>query len=142
MTYAKMGDTVRVHYIGTLPDGTVFDTSEQREPLEFKVGEGKLIPGFEQALIGMQPGMAKTQTVPADMAYGPRMKELVREFNRDDLPTEFELEVGQQLQFQLPGDNTLAVTVIDVSGDTITLDANHPLAGEDLQFEIRLLEIV
>ena len=138
---AKDGDTVKVHYTGTLEDGTVFDTSVEREPLEFTLGEGTLILGFEEAVKGMQVGQSITVTIPAEEAYGPYRDELVLVIERDQLPEELEPEVGQQLPMQQTNNGTIVVIVIDVSETTITVDANHHLAGKDLTFEIELIEI-
>jgi peptidylprolyl isomerase len=139
---AKDGDTVKVHYTGTLEDGTVFDTSDQSEPLEFTIGEGMIIPGFEEAVTGMQVGDFKTVDVPAEQAYGPRDDNLVEEVDRDELPEDLEPEVGQQLQSMQEDGSIAMVTVIDVTDTAITIDLNHPLAGEDLTFEIELVEIM
>ncbi len=142
MSQAKKGDTVRVHYTGTLEDGTVFDTSINRDPLEFTIGEGRLIPGFEQAVVGMNPGESKTERISADQAYGPHLKELVMEVDKRQLPPGLSPEVGQQLQIRHDDGRTTPVTITEVTDTTITLDANHPLAGKDLIFHIQLLEIV
>ncbi len=139
---AKDGDTVKVHYTGTLKDGTVFDTSAEGEPLEFTIGEGMIIPGFEEAVIGMQVEDSKTVDIPAEEAYGPRDEDLVEEVSRDELPEDLEPEVGQQLQSMQEDGSVAMVTVIDVTDTAITIDLNHPLAGEDLTFEIELVEIV
>ena len=138
---AKDGDTVKVHYTGTLEDGTVFDTSVEREPLEFTLGEGTLISGFEEAVKGMQVGQSKTVTIPAEEAYGLHRDDLVLVIERDQIPEDLDLKVGQQLQMQQTNDKTIVVIVTDVSETTITVDANHPLAGKDLTFEIELVEI-
>ena len=138
---ANDGDTVRVHYTGTLADGTVFDTSREREPLEFTVGSGNIIPGFEEATRDMQVGQVKTVTIPAEKAYGPHSDEMVMVVLRDQLPDDLNPAIGQQLQMQSPDGRIAAVVVSDVSETTITLDANHPLAGQDLTFEIELVEI-
>lgn len=138
---ASDGDTVRVHYTGTLGDGTTFDTSVGNEPLEFTLGEGKMIPGFEKAVYGLQVGKSKTVTIPAAEAYGPYYDELVVVIEREQLSAGLEPEVGQQLQVQQTDGSTAVVIVTDVSEDTITVDANHPLAGKDLTFEIELVEI-
>ncbi len=142
MAQAKLGDIVKVHYTGKLEDGTVFDTSADRDPLQFKIGEGQIIPGFEQAVVGMNPGESKTIKVPRDEAYGPRREELVAVVDRNQLPAGFIPEVGQQLQSRQPDGQTIVVTVIDVSESSVTVDANHPLAGKDLTFDIQLVEIV
>jgi peptidylprolyl isomerase len=133
---AKTGDTVRVHYTGKLADGTVFDTSAGSEPLEFTLGEGKVIPGFEQAVTGMKVGEYKKVTIPVDEAYGQRQEDLIFEVGRDKLSPDIKPEVGMQLQ-----GSQGVVTIIKVSETTITLDANHPLAGQDLTFDIELVEI-
>jgi len=139
---AQLGDTVKVHYTGTLEDGTVFDSSIDREPLEFTIGEGKLIPGFEEAVVGMSQGESKTVEIPSDEAYGSYYEELVFVVERDQLPPDLQPEVGQQLQFQQEDGTIVTLTVIDVSELSVTLDANHPLAGKDLTFEIQLVEIL
>jgi peptidylprolyl isomerase len=141
-TMAKEGDTVKVHYTGTLEDGSVFDTSVEREPLQFTIGEGQLILGFEQGVIGMKLGESKTITIPADQAYGPYNEGLVGVVERDHLPAGVEPEVGQQLQTTQANGQIAVVTVINVSESTVTVDANHHLAGKDLTFEIQLVEII
>ncbi|MBL1176227.1 FKBP-type peptidyl-prolyl cis-trans isomerase [Pantanalinema sp. GBBB05] len=142
MTTAKQGDTVKVHYTGKLEDGTVFDSSSDRDPLEFTLGTGMIIPGFEQAVLGMSPGESKTQVIAPDMAYGPYLQEMVVVVDRAQIPDEIEPEVGQQLHIQHDSTGQLIPVVItDVSGSAVTLDANHPLAGEDLTFDIQLVEI-
>lgn len=137
---AKDGDTVQVHYTLKLEDGTVFETSIGGDPLQFTIGEGQLIPGFEQAVVGMSPGESKTVEIPADEAY-PYREELVLVVDRDKLPEDLQPEVGQQLQFQQEDGQIVILTVIDVSESSVTLDANPPLAGEDLTFDIELVEI-
>lgn len=139
---AKNGDTVKVHYTGRLEDGTVFDTSIGSEPLEFTLGQSQLIPGFEQAVIGMQVGESKTVTIPADEAYGPRRDDMVLEVDKDELPDDLEPEVGMYLQMNQGDGGMVVVTITEVSETTITIDANHPLAGQDLTFDIELVEIV
>lgn len=141
MAAAKLGDTVKVHYTGKLKDGSIFDASEDSEPLEFTIGKGEVIPGFEQAVIGMEPGELKTAEILAVDAYGPHFDELVLEVESAQLPEDLNPEVGQQLQVGQPSGRTITVIVTDVSDSGITLDANHPLAGEDLTFDIRLMEI-
>ena len=138
---ANDGDTVRVHYTGTLEDGTVFDTSREREPLEFTIGEGTIIPGFEQTVKSIQVGQTKTVTIPPDEAYGPHRDELILVIQRDQLPDGLNPAIGQQLQMQRTDGGTAVVVVSDVSETTITIDANHPLAGKGLTFEIELVEI-
>jgi peptidylprolyl isomerase len=141
MAQAKSGDTVTVHYTGTLDDGTVFDSSEGGEPLEFAIGAGNVIPGFEQAVIGMSPGDSKTATIPSDDAYGPYFEERVLVVERQQIPADLPVDVGSQLQIQQEGGMTIPVIVTDVTEAEVTLDANHPLAGEDLTFNIRLVAI-
>ncbi|MEB3828148.1 FKBP-type peptidyl-prolyl cis-trans isomerase [Phormidium sp. CCY1219] len=141
MSQAKQGDIVKVHYTGKLSDGTVFDSSTERGPLEFTLGEGQLIPGFEQAVIGMAPGEEKTEQIPADRAYGPRREDMVVQVERDRIPQNIPLEVGQRLQIQQAPDQVIPVTVTNISDSQVTLDANPPLAGQDLTFDIQLVEI-
>ena len=142
MAQAKDGDTVKVHYTGKLQDGTVFDSSVHHEPLEFTIGDGRLIPGFEQAVVGMNPGDKKTEVVPADLAYGPHRAELVLEVERDKIPPDINPEVGQQLQMSSRDGRSTTVVVSSISEQTVELDANHPLAGKDLVFDIELVEII
>ncbi len=142
MAEAKQGDTVRVHYTGMLDDGTVFDTSVNREPLQFTIGSGQVIPGFEEAVVGMNPGESRTATVPAGQAYGPHRDEMVLLVDRDQFPPDIEPEVGQQLQVHQAEGAPIIVTVTDVTDQNVTLDANHPLAGKDLTFDISLVDIV
>ena len=142
MPEAKKGDTVKVHYTGKLGDGTVFDTSADREPLEFTVGEGAVIPGFELAVIGLQPGESRETTIDADNAYGQRNGDLVTEVKREQLPQDLQVSVGQQLQVGMANGQNAIVLVTDISDASITIDANHPLAGQDLTFSIELVEIL
>ncbi len=142
MAQAKTGDTVKVHYTGKLDDGTVFDTSADREPLQFTIGQGQLIPDFEQAVVGMNPGESKTVQIPSDNAYGPHHEEMVMEVRRKEFPADLDPEVDQRLQVQQQDGQTFAVTVTAVSESSVTLDANHPLAGKDLTFDVQLTEIV
>ncbi len=137
----KDGNTVKVHYTGKLDDGTIFDTSVEREPLEFTIGTGQMIPGFEGAVRGMQVGQVKTVTIPAEEAYGPHNEDMVWVVERDKLPENLNPVVGQRLQRQQENGNTAVVVVTDVADTTITLDANHPLAGKALTFEIELVEM-
>ena len=141
MSEAKTGDTVTVQYTGTLEDGTVFDSSENREPLSFTIGSGDLIPGFEEAVVGMEPGDTRTATFGPEEAYGERSDELVFSIGRDKLPDSVEPEVGDRLEAKDPDGNKFAVSVAAVEEQTVTLDANHPLAGRDLTFEIELVAI-
>jgi peptidylprolyl isomerase len=139
---AKNGDTVQVNYTGKLADGTVFDSSIGREPLEFTLGNGQMIPGFEKAVLGMKVGEKKTVTIPADQAYGPHLDELVVEVPRDKLHSDAELAVGQILQTTAQNGQQIMFTITAISDNgTVTLDANHPLAGKDLTFEIELVKI-
>ncbi|MFC1961534.1 peptidylprolyl isomerase [Chloroflexota bacterium] len=138
---AKDGDTVSVHYTGTLGDGTVFDTSVGREPLEFTLGAGGMIPGFENAVSGMEVGQKKTVTIPAAEAYGEHSNDMMLVMEKDKVPEGLNPTVGQQLQMQDSSGRTFVVVVTEVTETTITIDANPPLAGKDLTFEIELVEI-
>ncbi len=142
MAEAKKGDAVKVFYTGRLEDGTVFDTSEGHEPLVFTLGCKEVILGFEQAVLGMQPGESKTVTLSVDKAYGPHRSEKVAEVDRKDVPENIELVVGNYLELTRDEGDTFEVLIADLTEKTVTLDANHPLAGQELTFEINLLEIV
>jgi FKBP-type peptidyl-prolyl cis-trans isomerase 2 len=142
MAQAKNGDTVTVHYTGRFADGTVFDTSVSGEPLEFTVGERQVIPGFEQAVQGMEVGHTKTVNIPSEDAYGDHDEDLVFQLEPDAFPTDLELEVGQQLQLDQPDGRVIHLRVAEITESMVTLDANHPLAGEDLTFELELVGIV
>lgn len=141
MEQAKMGDTVRVHYTGKLDDGTVFDTSQDREPLEFTIGSNNIIPGFERAVIGMRPGESKTEHIESDDAYGPHREDMVLEVDRDRFPADMAPEVGLSLQIRRSDGFVAPAVVSEINGDRVKLDANHPLAGRDLVFEIELVDI-
>ncbi len=142
MAQAKTGDTVSVHYTGVLNNGQVFDSSKTRnEPLEFTLGSGMVIPGFDAAVTGLSPGESVTKTIPTADAYGPYQEEMVAQIERQNIPADFELAVGQRLQMQVPNGEAMAVTITDIQGDMVTLDGNHPLAGQDLTFELELVEI-
>lgn len=141
MAQAKMGDTVQVHYTGKLTNGTVFDSSVNGDPLQFKLGEGQVIPGFENAVVGMEQGTEKTINIPPDNAYGQRRDDMVVMLNRQQFPPDITPEVGQQLQLQLGDGQVIPVRVADVSQAEVTVDANHPLAGETLIFDIQLVSI-
>jgi len=141
MTEVKSGDTVRIHYKGTLADGTVFDSSEGREPLEFTVGSGQIIPGLDKALPGMKAGEKKTVVAVADEAYGQPDPNARQAVPRDQIPADIPLEVGLMLEMRTPQGQSVPVTVAELTDDTVTLDANHRLAGHDLTFEIELVEI-
>ena len=138
---AGIGDTVTVHYTGRLIDGTVFETSVGSEPLELTLGQGQVIPGFEQAVIGMQVGESKTVTIPVDQAYGPRRDDMILEISRDELPDDLEPVVGMQLRMNQGDGGIIIVTITEVSETMIKIDANHPLTGQDLVFDIELVEI-
>lgn len=142
MAKAKDGDTVKVHYTGRLADGTVFDSSAEGEPLEFTIGENHVIAGFEDAVVGMDTGETKTVEIPPDEAYGPHHDELIFEVGREALPEGLEPEVGQFLQLRRPDGQIVAFTVTEVSDATVKLDANHPLAGQPLTFDVRLVEVI
>jgi peptidylprolyl isomerase len=142
MTQAQVGDMVKVHYTGRLTDGTTFDTSLERDPLEFTLGEGELIAGFEQAVLGMAAGESKTTTIPAAQAYGPHHAERVIDVERHHLPSDLQPEIGQRLEMTRPDGTTLTVMITTVTETQVTLDANHPLAGQDLIFDITLVEIL
>lgn len=141
MQQVKQGDKVKVHYHGRLTDGTTFDSSEGRTPLEFEVGSGAVIPGFDNGVMGMSVGDKKTINIPADEAYGQRVAELVMDFPKDRFPEEMEPEVGMQLMMNNGAGQQFPVVVVDVKDDTVTLDANHQLAGQDLVFDIELVDI-
>jgi peptidylprolyl isomerase len=141
MTPAKQGDTVSVHYTGKLVDGTIFDTSRSRQPLRFTIGQGKVIAGFEQAVVGMVAGDSKTATIPADQAYGPHRDDMIITMERSKLPEGLVPQVGQRLELTQMDDSTVLVTITDVGDTSMTLDANHPLSGKDLIFDIEVVEI-
>ncbi|MFD1157267.1 FKBP-type peptidyl-prolyl cis-trans isomerase [Roseovarius aestuarii] len=141
MTQVKAGDTVRIHYTGTLEDGSEFDSSSGREPLEFTVGSGQIIPGLDQAIPGMVVGDKKTVEVAADQAYGQPHENARQDVPRADIPDNIPLEIGIQLQMQAPDGQAIPVRVVAVTEDSVTLDANHPLAGKALTFAIELMSI-
>ena len=141
MMRAKDGDTVRVQYTGKLDDGSVFDSSVERETLQFTIGKGQVLHGVEQAVIGMRPQESKTVLVPAAEAYGPHRDEMTTEVQRSQFPDSVKLKVGQRLQIKQKNGQSIAVSVLDLSASTVTLDANHPLAGKDLTFDLQLVEI-
>jgi peptidylprolyl isomerase len=142
MEEAKSGDTVRVHYTGKLDDETAFQSSVGRDPLEFTIGQEGIIPALENAVVGMKAGDSKTVQVSAEEAFGPYREDLVRTIDRSEFAADLELTVGQRLNLSEAGGREIAVTVTDLSELSVTLDANHPLAGEDLVFDIELVEIV
>lgn len=141
MAQAKEGDEVQVHYTGKLEDGTVFDTSQDGEPLSFTIGENRVIPGFESAVVGMEPGDSKTTEIEPDQAYGEHRDDMVMELDRDQIPEDVEPDVGQQLQLRLENGQTVPVLITALGEETVTIDANHPLAGRTLIFEIELVDV-
>ena len=142
MAIAQNGNTVKVHYTGKLHDGTVFDSSIQRnEPLEFTLGQGNMIAGFEKAVLGMEVGQSKVADIPSNEAYGPKSTDMVIEVPKTDVPANISPEVGQQLAIKQNDGSTVPVTITEVTDKSIVLDGNHPLAGKDLIFEIELVEI-
>jgi peptidylprolyl isomerase len=141
MAQAKRGDTVKINFTGKLEDGTVFSSTANRKPLEFELGEGKIIPGVEKAVEGMNVGESKTVEVPPEQAYGQHRAELVEKVGRDRFPKDAQPKVGQRFEIPQQQGLPMAVRVVDVSESTVTLDANHPLAGRDLTFDLQLMEI-
>ena len=142
MPQAQNGDTVRVHYTGTLDNGHVFDTSDNRDPLEFTVGSGQVIPGFDQGVEGMEVGNSKTVTIEVEDAYGPRSDDMIVTVQHSQFPDDLTPEIGLQLELRRDDGSVLPAMIIDVTDDDVKIDANHPLAGERLTFEIELVEIV
>ena len=142
MTQAKNGDTVNVHYTGKFDDGEVFDTSKERDPLNFTIGEGRVIPGFEKAVIGMSAGESKTIRIPNEEAYGPAREDLKFNVEKSKFPENMEPQVGQFLEVHRDDGQIMAVMVAEISDQVVTLDANHPMAGKDLNFDIELVEII
>jgi peptidylprolyl isomerase len=141
LSKVKDGDTVKVHYTGSLEDGSVFDSSENKDPLEFTLGSGQLIPGFEKAVEGMAQGDKTKVTIPADEAYGQIREDLVISVPKNNLPEDVAPQVGMQLQLNQPNGQSVPVRITEILEEEVTLDANHPLAGEDLVFDIELVEI-
>ena len=141
MSTAKAGDSVRIHYTGTLNDGTTFDSSREREPLEFTIGSGQIISGLDAVMPGMTVGETKTVTIPCDEAYGQPDPDRIQEFPRADFPDHLTLEPGVVLQAQEASGNVVHFAVRKVTDEKVTLDANHPLAGQDLTFEVELVSI-
>ena len=141
MSKVENDSKVKVHYTGTLEDGTVFDSSREREPLEFTVGGGEMIKGFDAAVVGMAVGESKKFTIAAEDAYGERRDEMVFQVERSQLPEGMEPEVGQHLQTEAEGGHPVVLEIIAVEEAKVTLDGNHPLAGKDLNFDIELMEI-
>jgi FKBP-type peptidyl-prolyl cis-trans isomerase 2 len=142
MQQVKSGDTVKVHYHGKLTDGTTFDSSEGREPLEFEVGSGMVIKGFDDGVTGMKVGDKKTVNIPVDEAYGPKQSEMMVEFPINQFPPDLKPEVGMPLTMTTSQGHPVQVVITEVKAETVILDANHPLAGQDLVFDLELVEIV
>jgi peptidylprolyl isomerase len=142
MAQANSGDTVKITYTGKLNDGTVFDSSEGRDPLEFVIGENTIIPTLEASVIGMNIGDKATVEVTAENAYGPHQPDAIQTVERSMIPAEVELAIGAQLQATAPDGQVLVLTVASIEDTTVTLDGNHPLAGQDLTFDIELMEVV
>lgn len=141
MAQVQDGDTVKVHYTGRLSDGTVFDSSLERDPLQFQLGASQVIPGFEQAVVGLSPGEKVTTEIPAAAAYGDHMADRIVTVNREDLPPDYTPEVGHQLQSQQGDGRSIMAVINEVTDTLVKLDMNHPLAGKDLIFDIELVEI-
>ncbi|MBC7893224.1 MAG: peptidylprolyl isomerase [Sphingobacteriaceae bacterium] len=142
MAQAKSGDTVQVHYTGRLEDGSVFDSSDGRDPLEFQLGSGMVIPGFDQGLTGMTVGEKKTIHIPADEAYGPVNEEMILQIERAQIPPDLPLELGMQLNMHQDGNGQVVpVKVVEVTDESVTLDANHELAGKTLIFDLELVGV-
>lgn len=142
MAIAKQGDKVKVHYTGSLSDGTIFDSSNGKDPLEFSIGGGQVIPGFEKGAEGMEVGSKKTIQISKEEAYGDYRDDLIVNFAKDQIPSEINPEVGQQYQMMQENGQPIIVTVREISEDSVVLDANHPLAGQDLTFDLELVEIM
>jgi len=141
MSVATKGNTVKVHYTGKLQDGTVFDSSENREPLQFTLGDGNMIKGFDAAVHGMAVGEDKSITIPSAEAYGDKKDEMMVDIPKEQVPADIKPEVGMDLSIQNQNGQPMPVKVVHVDEEKITLDANHPLAGKDLIFDIKLVEI-
>lgn len=141
MSKAVQGSIVRVHYTGTLDDGEIFDSSKDRSPLQFIIGGGRLLKPFEDTVVGMAPGESRKVTIPPENAYGLHRKEMVMVVERDKLPSSIVPEVGMRLEIALDSRSNVMVEITDIKGKEITLDANHPLAGKTINFEIQLVEI-
>jgi len=141
MSQAKSGDAVKVHYTGKLTDGTVFDSSEGREPLAVELGAGQVIPGFEKGLMGMAVGETKTITIDPEEAYGQKREDLVVDVDKSNFPENIKPAIGERLQVKQPDGSVINVQITQIEGDKVTLDANHPLAGQTLVFDVELVEI-
>ena len=142
MTTAANGDIVRIHYSGRLIDGTEFDSSEGRAPLEFTLGQGQVIRGLEQHVNGMETGTKSTVTIPVVDAYGPRRDDAIQQLDRAKVPSGVDIAIGTQLQARTADGGMLPITVVGLDDQSVTVDANHPLAGQDLVFDVELVEIV
>jgi peptidylprolyl isomerase len=142
MTTAAKGDTVRIHYSGRLVDGTPFDSSEGRTPLEFTLGQGQVIKGLEAHVTGMEAGEKSTVTIPTAEAYGPRRDDAIQQLDRAKVPSGIDLQVGTQLQARTADGGMLPITVVGVDEQSVTVDANHPLAGQDLVFDVEVVDVV
>lgn len=141
MTHATAGKKVRIHYTGTLDDGSVFDSSEGRDPLEFTLGSGQIIPGLDRAIDGMATGEQKTVTIPAEEAYGEYHAEARQDVPRDQIPADIPLDQGTMLNMQTPDGRQIPVQVAELTDSTVTLDANHPLAGKALTFAVEVVSV-
>ncbi len=141
MDLVKENDTIRVHYTGKLSNGEVFDSSEGRDPLEFTLGQGQIIPGFEKGVLNMKVSEKKTIEIPSNEAYGERREDMMQEVPKDQLPPEIDPKVGMGLVSKTPEGQEMRLTVAEVKDVSIVVDANHPLAGKDLTFEVELVEI-
>ncbi len=141
MAQAKMNDTVIVHYTGSFTDGEVFDSSIDCEPLEFNIGQGMVIPGFENGIIGMQAGDSKKITIPAEDAYGPHREDLLTTIERSQIPASIDLQIGMILQMRSPDGGTTNVSIRDINQESVILDLNHPMAGKELIFEVNLVKV-
>jgi peptidylprolyl isomerase len=142
MTTAQTGDIVRINYAGRLVDGTPFDSSEGRAPLEFTLGQGQVIAGLEQHVTGMQVGEKSTVTIPSEEAYGPRREEAIQQIDRSKVPGGIDLAIGTQLQARTSDGGMMPITVVALDDASVTVDANHPLAGQDLVFDVEIVEVV
>lgn len=141
MSKVKSGDTVKVHYTGTLTNGEIFDSSREKEPLEFKLGQGQLIPGFEKAVIGLGEGETTKVEIPSTEAYGEAREDLIVQVPKDKVPGDIEPQIGMQLQVNQPDGQPIPVRITEITDENLTLDANHPLAGKDLTFDIEVVSI-
>ncbi len=141
MQQVKTGDTIKVHYHGKLTDGTTFDSSEGREPLEFEVGSGMVIKGFDDGVMGMAVGDKKTIEIPVEDAYGPKDPQMIMDFPKDRFPESLQPEIGMRLNMTNSSGQNIPVVITEVKDDAVILDANHPLAGEDLIFDLELVDI-